>query len=504
MLVGWGVDAGTPYWKIQNSWGAGWGEKGTLRIRRGTNECGIETQGINSIVPGPSLECPNSPCANGSITLADCSCQCVGPIMGGARCDTVINPCQNGGRVDQRGTSCLCPTGISGPLCQFGFRVASIDTASCAGVAVSMAIPYTVEFQLQNRSSVGMYTLTENNPWNAQTTRNVCASPSLCALSGTVTLTIPQTPGRYRIMLAPWVTNANGGGMKQSFLANSPVVAYYTVIATASCTPANLQLARADNARDKPIAATEAGEVAALLVMKPRLDAAVGPRAALFNQGVPSLTFGGMPFDGSDIWLGVVRRFCFFIPLYMNQEKKNKRFELRINGDSSAYYVMFDTAYPAINFVTKPNATSPNTACFTTPFISTIPAGRYSLAMVNDERVSYITSPVFSVRHMQMAVTNVLDSPAAVFVTITWTLKMATPMAGDTIRLTTATGILIAQEVLSSTTSLKQQGTFVAGINKLPVGTPTRGPYTCYFHQGNATNPVAFYHLPLPVASFRI
>jgi cathepsin B len=47
-IVGWGVDAGTPYWKVANSWNPYWGESGYFRIKRGTNECGIEEQVVSS------------------------------------------------------------------------------------------------------------------------------------------------------------------------------------------------------------------------------------------------------------------------------------------------------------------------------------------------------------------------------------------------------------------------------------------------------------------------
>jgi len=43
-MVGWGVDGGQKYWKVANSWNPYWGEKGYFRIRRGTNEGGIENQ----------------------------------------------------------------------------------------------------------------------------------------------------------------------------------------------------------------------------------------------------------------------------------------------------------------------------------------------------------------------------------------------------------------------------------------------------------------------------
>ncbi|VVC44181.1 Cysteine peptidase, cysteine active site,Peptidase C1A, papain C-terminal,Peptidase C1A [Cinara cedri] len=41
-LIGWGEDKGIPYWLMVNSWNEDWGEKGLFKIRRGTNECGID------------------------------------------------------------------------------------------------------------------------------------------------------------------------------------------------------------------------------------------------------------------------------------------------------------------------------------------------------------------------------------------------------------------------------------------------------------------------------
>lgn len=45
LLKGYGSDAGKPYWRIQNSWGADWGEHGFIRMLRHTEEgayCGTD------------------------------------------------------------------------------------------------------------------------------------------------------------------------------------------------------------------------------------------------------------------------------------------------------------------------------------------------------------------------------------------------------------------------------------------------------------------------------
>ncbi|KAJ3662915.1 hypothetical protein Zmor_007230 [Zophobas morio] len=41
-IIGWGVEDGTDYWLIVNSWNAEWGDHGYFKIKRGTSECGIE------------------------------------------------------------------------------------------------------------------------------------------------------------------------------------------------------------------------------------------------------------------------------------------------------------------------------------------------------------------------------------------------------------------------------------------------------------------------------
>jgi cathepsin C len=45
LLIGWGEDQAIKekYWILQNTWGPEWGEKGFFKIRRGTDELGIES-----------------------------------------------------------------------------------------------------------------------------------------------------------------------------------------------------------------------------------------------------------------------------------------------------------------------------------------------------------------------------------------------------------------------------------------------------------------------------
>ncbi|KAJ2946091.1 hypothetical protein O0L34_g5012 [Tuta absoluta] len=50
-IMGWGIEAGTKYWLVANSWNTDWGDHGFFKFLRGENHCGIEAE----IVAGEPL-----------------------------------------------------------------------------------------------------------------------------------------------------------------------------------------------------------------------------------------------------------------------------------------------------------------------------------------------------------------------------------------------------------------------------------------------------------------
>jgi hypothetical protein len=311
----------------------------------------------------------------------------------------------------------------------------------------------------------------------------------------------------------PWVTSEGISG-RNPLNANTPVVAYHTVLpAGSSCTPAALQQAAAANSPAVNVTALLAAEEASLALMEPRLTAALGIkdqlRAVIDAQGAPSLTFNGDAFDRGEFWLGAVGRLCFYVPPWLNNEKVKKSFELRPQNAASLWAVFGGCVFSKIDFVTNPDAVSPNAGCFNTSFITNPSAGMYSFAMRAGAGIDYVETPLFSVRHIEMKWTSASTPPGGVQFAVGWNLKIGTPMAGDKIRIRSRDGThASAFKEISGATGLNQLGTFPMQLPVLPVGAPTQGPYLFYYHRaGSATFTASSTVTPLdgrPWSDFRL
>jgi cathepsin B len=96
--VGWGTLDGQAYWRIKNSWNEEWGDGGHFKIRRGNNECGIESGASGGTFEGS----PMPPAPPGECAFQDCMTCLFSYCGGGGSC---------GGSHDSGTFKCQCADG---------------------------------------------------------------------------------------------------------------------------------------------------------------------------------------------------------------------------------------------------------------------------------------------------------------------------------------------------------------------------------------------------------
>ena len=119
MMIGWGTDevTGEDYWLLQNSWSNKWGMDGLFKIRRGVDECNMESMGVWFATPKVPEACGAKLCANGAELDKDCKCRCSAGWTGDT-CSVCTVQCGVGGKLDPRTCSCHCMPGYRGHLCE--------------------------------------------------------------------------------------------------------------------------------------------------------------------------------------------------------------------------------------------------------------------------------------------------------------------------------------------------------------------------------------------------
>merc|ERR1719216_604075 len=61
VVVGWGTENSVPYWLIKNSWGTGYGDKGYVKVKRGTCKTAKDCAWVQCSKDGVAVPVPAPP-----------------------------------------------------------------------------------------------------------------------------------------------------------------------------------------------------------------------------------------------------------------------------------------------------------------------------------------------------------------------------------------------------------------------------------------------------------
>jgi len=450
-LIGFGVDGGVPYWLIQNSWGPNWGLNGFAKIRRGTNECNLETYGLNVVKPLAPAVCAASNCQNGASTLRDCSCRCSGGWTG-PQCSTCALSCENGGTLDSACSQCACPPGYFGTRCEGFITVSPVATLINDKKVLTITFSFggTAVAPTQ-QSFVGIYKLTETNTVNTVTSVYLCGTKynsalngGLCPSSGTVTLSPPTVAGTYKIALAPYLpTNEFGQSGYSTLLSASSVIGQYTLFPFGTASTL-IQAALTSNSPASLFAAQQATAAAAAAANQAAMTARLALATPIINslnqQLPPSVSVTGIDPVTPIMWAsGPPSQVCYYIPTSNNVNPKALALYVGDGSSGSYYPTGLSGAGPSTPLAADYQG------CVSVNVAAGIPSGPYTIQLVDLSKAP-VQTPIagvsFTVAQASVGFSSYSTS-ASLTLTVTWSVDANVATPSDTVKIYNTAGTIV-------------------------------------------------------------